>query len=93
MLAAWRLHCNTCQENLSHLQFRSQITPYLLKAGPQRVRKLELAGVLAENVRYDGVDRTLGFTSQERYKVWSKNIKNICKKCNVQLHMERRIYV
>ena len=46
VVAAWRLYCKTCQENLSHLQFRSQIALCLLKAGPQRVRKLELAGIL-----------------------------------------------
>ena len=31
VVAAWRLHCKTCQENLSHLQFRSQITLCLLR--------------------------------------------------------------
>ena len=89
VVAAWRLHCKTCQENLLHLQFRSQITLCLLKAGPQRVRKLEFAGILPEDVRYDGMDHTLGSTSQARCKVCSKNTKNMCKKCNVRLHAKR----
>ena len=89
VVAAWRLYCKTCQENLSHLQFRSQIALCLLKAGSQRVRKLELAGILPEDVRYNGIDHTLGSTSQGRCKVCSKNTKNICKKCNVRLHAEK----
>ena len=40
-------------------------------------------------VRYDGIDHTLGSTSQGRCKVCSKNTKNICKKCNVRLHAKR----
>ena len=89
VVAAWRLHCKTCQENLSHLQFRNQITLCLLKAGWQRVRKLELAGILPEDVRYDGMDYTLGSTSQGRCKVCSKNTKNMCKKGNVRVHAKR----
>ena len=71
----------------------SQITLCLLKAGRQRVRKLELAGILLEDVRYDGMDHTLGSTSQKRCKVCSKNTKNMCKKGNVRLHTERGNYV
>ena len=54
VVEAWRLHCKTCQKNLSHLQFRSQITLCLLKAGLQHVRKLELAGILPEDVLWHG---------------------------------------
>ena len=89
VIAAWRLNCKTCQENLSHLQFCSQITLCLLKAGRQRVRKLELAEILPEDVRYDGMDHILGSTSQEKCKVCSKNTKNMCKKGNVRLNAER----
>ena len=77
MVAAWRLHCKTCQENLLHLQFCSKITLCLLKAGPQPVRKLEWTGILPEEVRYDGMDHTLGSKSQGRCKVCSKKQK-IC---------------
>ena len=48
VVVAWRLHCKTCQENQSNLQFRCQITLCLLKAGPRRLRKLDLAERLPE---------------------------------------------
>ena len=82
VIAAWRLYCQTDQK-ISHLEFRSQIALCLLKAGPQRGRISMSAGTLPANVRFDGMDHTLGSTTQGRCKVCSKNTKNMCRKCNI----------
>ena len=59
VIAAWRPHCKVSQEKLSHFKFRRQITLCSLKAGRKRVRGPVLAGILPEDVRFDGMDHTL----------------------------------
>ena len=89
VIAAWRLHCKINQEKLSHFQFQSQITLWLLKAGLNHVRRPEFARSLSEDIRSNGMGHTLGSITLRRCKVCRKNIKIMCKKCNVWLYAKK----
>ena len=78
VVAAWRLHCkNLSKKSITSAISVVKITLCLLKAGPQRARKLELAGILPEDVKYDDMDYNLGSISQESCKMCSKTQKYV----------------
>ena len=84
----------TALQNLSKKSITSaisvvKITLCSLKAGPQRARKLELAGILPEDVKYDDMDHNLGSTSQGSCKMCSKNTK-ICVRNIIYDYMPKR---
>ena len=98
------VYCKSKQEYKSNSEFSREVTPYLLKTGPQRGGRLDIAGGIPEDIRYDPTDDLLGyiswgrinnisvgipFCSQGRCKVCSKNTKKMRAECNVRLHVGR----
>ncbi|KRZ71345.1 PiggyBac transposable element-derived protein 3 [Trichinella papuae] len=92
-VAAWRIHCKATRKSLTHLEFRRQVVLCLLQGDRQeeRTRARLPAGELSQlpDIRYDGINHTLGTATQGRCRVCQRNTKNICQKCNVRLHAER----
>ena len=91
IIASWRVHCKITKNNLTHIAFRRQVTlcPLNYESLVPRPRYPSGANAIPVDVRYDRVNHTLLSTSQPRYKIFKKNTKNMCRKCNVRLHAER----
>ena len=57
------VYCKSKQEYKSNSKFRRKFTPYLLKTGPQRGGRLDIAGGIPEDIRYDPTDDLFGSIS------------------------------
>ena len=92
VVAAWRLHCAVSSDGVSHLDFRREITLYLLKAAvPQPRQQIDGGHLpdLPDDIRYDNIGHLRVLCSQGRCHVCQKNTSYKCEKCNQRLHSDR----
>ncbi|KRX73453.1 hypothetical protein T02_16519 [Trichinella nativa] len=74
----------------THLKFRRKVLPCLLESDSREGTRARLpAETLSHlpDIRYDGINHTLGTATQGRCRVCQRNTKNICQKCNVRACM------
>ncbi|KRX57853.1 hypothetical protein T03_7946 [Trichinella britovi] len=90
-VAAWRIHCFV-EETPPHsrLEFRRQVVLSLLYSegtAPGRAA----SGFMSQwsDIRFGGVNHSLGTGPQGRCKLCQRNTKNMYTKCNAQLNAER----
>ena len=84
VVAAWRLHCAMDETNMSHLDFRREVTLCFIKVSQQPRRERSTIG-LPVSVRQDGVGHEKVVTTEGRCRVCQKNTKKMCIKCGVRL--------
>ena len=90
VVAAWRIHTKFADNNLSHLDFRSEVSLCLLKSVPSRTSfKRPRMSSFPDDVRFDGFDHYKAKTTTGRCKVCKKNTNYQCTKCLVRLHYDR----
>ena len=91
VVAAWRLFCKVNDEEISHLNFRRQITLCLLKQ--ETTVRLRTTGgnlpMLPPEVRLDGSGHFKERFDQGRCAVCKKNAQYHCSKCKVRLHYDK----
>ena len=91
VVAAWRIHCASTANSLTHLAFRRQIVLSLVKgSSPERPQTGGGHSVdLPRDVRFDGASHDRQVCSQGRCKVCHKNTRYKCVKCNIRLHSDK----
>ena len=90
VVAAWRIHTKYTDNNLSHLDFQSEVSLGLLKSVPSRTSfKRPRMSSFPDDVRFDGFDHYKAKTTTGRCKVCKKNTNYQCTKCLVRLHYDR----
>ena len=78
VVAAWKIHCQIGDKKITHIDFKRQMTLYLLKVQKHRKIESSVAAELPLDVRFDGVNHFLGpAATQGRCKVCKKN-KEVC---------------
>ena len=90
VVAAWKIHCQIGDKKITHIDFKRQMTLYLLKVQQHRKIESSVAAELPLDVRFDGVNHFLGpAATQGRCKVCKKKIKKYVHKMQHYLHGER----
>ena len=91
VVAAWRLFCKVNDEEISHLNFRRQITLCLLKQ--ETTVRLRTTGgnlpMLPPEVRLDERGHFKEQFDQGRCAVCKKNARYRCSKCKARLHYDK----
>ena len=88
VVAAFKIHKKACVDQLSHLDFRTEVAEVMVRANheAQRVRLGVPTASVPGQIRLDGVNHTLVPTSQGRCIYCKSNTRLKCSKCDKRLH-------
>lgn len=89
-LTLWRIHYQLGKRSKTHLEFRRQVTMFLLKVQDHCNKAVfSIVGKQLRDVHFDGKNHFLGAApSQGRCKACKKNTRIVRTKCNARLHGE-----